>query len=580
VIRAAVIRAAVIRAAVIRAAVIRAAVIRAAMTRVAALATLALACAGSAGTGSEPAAPAAGVPEGASAPGGAAEASAAPAGPATQTATPQQLQFPEGEPFRLQQPQAGPPRPFQLPQVKPFRLDNGLQVFLVERHTLPLVSMDLNFDGGALRDTRGKDGLASICMAMLTEGTQQLDKIQYTEALADIASSIDSYASDDTAGLVLSSLSKHLDATFALFADTLLSPGFRASDFERIVKRRIEGVRQLKGSPQSVSVRVSGPVLYGGAHPFGAVATEASLAALRIEDCKQYVASALGPKGARLFVVGDLTEAQIRAYFSKGAIASWKGAPARLPVLPAPASMPARIALVHIPGAAQSVVSFLHFGPRRSAPDYFPNTLMAAVFGGGFSSRINMNLREAKGYSYGARGGFSYTKQYGVFTASASVRTDTTYQTLLEIDHDVRELSEAKRPVATEELDREKQGAILSLPAQFATSQAALGQYKRLVYFDLPLDYYNAYVDKVAQVSEAQVKAAAARQLKPGRGMFLVVGDADAKVIVRDPNGQDVPYTKDGQQLTLRQALADLARRGDVGKGTLIELDADGRPRG
>jgi zinc protease len=311
------------------------------------------------------------------------------------------------------------------------------------------------------------------------------------------------------------------------------------------------------------------------------VTTEASLGGLKLEDCQRHLSSVLAPQGARLFVVGDLTEAQVRAAFAEGKLASWRGAPAKVSPLPSPVTLPARIAFVHIPGAAQSTVSVLHFGPKRKAGDYFPTTLMASVFGGSFSSRINMNLREAKGYSYGARGGFSYNKQYGVFSASAAVRTDTTYQTLLEIDREVKELAQAKRPVLPEELEREKQGAILSLPGQFATSQSALAQYRSLVYFDLPLDYYNGFVGNVAQVTEAQVKAAAGKHLVPGRGIYVVVGDGDAKMIVRDPStSQDVPYLKDGQQLTLRQALAELARRGDVGKGALIELDADGRPKG
>jgi zinc protease len=206
--------------------------------------------------------------------------------------------------------------------------------------------------------------------------------------------------------------------------------------------------------------------------------------------------------------------------------------------------------------------------------------MMGSVFGGSFSSRINMNIREAKGYSYGARGGFGYTKQYGTFTASASVRTDSTYQTVLEIHREVTELASAKRPIDAEELEREKQGAILGLPGQFATAQAALGQYRRLVYFGLPLDYYNGFVGKIGEVTEAQVKASARKHLRPDQAVLLVVGDGDAKVIVRNPStNKDEPHQKDGRQLTLREALEDLAQRGDVGTGGLVELDTDGRPR-
>src|SRR5512140_2383452 len=206
-----------------------------------------------------------------------------------QTATPQELTFPE-EDFRTRQPVAGPPRPFKLPKVKPFPLENGIKVWLVEQHTLPIVSIDLHFDGGSLTDPKGKEGRASVCMAMLTEGTAELDKIQYAEALADVASNINAYATDDSTGVTMSSLTKHFEPTYNQFLSTIMQPGFRASDFDRLIKRRIESVRQSKGNPQSVAGRVSGTVLYGPAHPFGTVLTEDSLKAITIDDCKSYLA--------------------------------------------------------------------------------------------------------------------------------------------------------------------------------------------------------------------------------------------------------------------------------------------------
>ncbi len=495
----------------------------------------------------------------------------------TQTAQPQQLQFPEEE-FRATQPVAGAPRPFRLPVMKPFTLKNGVKVFLVEQHTLPIISVDLNFEGGSLIDPKGKEGLASVCMSMLTEGTESLDKIQFAEALGDIASGVSSYASDDTHGVTFNTLTKHLDATFALFSDSLQKPGFRQSDFDRMISRRIENVKQSKGNPASVAGRVSGAVLYGLTHPYGAINTEASLKAITLDDCKAVAKKWLAPGGAKLFVVGDLTEQQVRDYFDGPLLASWKGKMPAAPALAAPKGPKGRIFFVNVPGAAQSQVSMMHFGPKRTAPDYFPNSMLAAVFGGGFSSRINMNLREDKGYSYGARGGFSYSRQYGTFNASASVRTDSTYQTLLEIDREVKDLVKGTRPVVADELDREKQGAILGLPGRFSTGQAALGQFRMLVYFGLPMDYYNTVVDKVGKVTEAQLKTAAQKQLKPANAVYLVVGDGNAKVIVRNADAKkDEPYQKDGKQLTLREALADLAARGDVGAGGLVELDADGQ---
>jgi zinc protease len=239
--------------------------------------------------------------------------------------------------------------------------------------------------------------------------------------------------------------------------------------------------------------------------------------------------------------------------------------------------MKGRIFFVDVPGAAQSQVQLMHFGPLRTAPDYMATTLMSSILGGGFSSRLNMNLREDKGYSYGARGGFGYTRFFGTFGAGASVRTDATYQTVLEIVHEVSALATAKTPPTAAELDREKTGAILGLPGRFATSSAALQAFRGLVYFGLPLDYYASYVAKMGKVDAAQVAKAAKAHLKPGDAVFLVVGDGSAPVKVR--NGKtDEPLLKDGQPVTLRQALADLAASGDLGKGALVVLDADGKP--
>ena len=457
----------------------------------------------------------------------------------------------------LPRPQPGEPRPFQPPPVEPFALASGIAGYLVEQHTLPIVSLDLNFDGGSILDPVGQEGLAGVCLAMHLEGTMALDKLQYAERLADTASNIGSYAADDSAGLTLSSLAKHLATTFELFVDTVFSPGLRGSDFDRMIKRRIEAVRQAKSNPSSVASRLAGGVLYGTQHPLGRVVTETSLAAITLADCRRYAEHCFKPEGARLFVVGDLVADRIRSCFAAPAFAGWRGK-TELAAPPPATPLAGKIFFVDIPGASQSQVSLLHFGPPRDAPDYFATTLMASVLGGGFTSRLNMNLREAKGYSYGARGGFGYTRHHGTFGASASVRADSTFDTLLEVDREVRQLASGERPVTADELEREKQGAILALPSHFATAQGALGLYRRLVYYGLPLTYYDSYVARVSEVDPEAARAAAATHLQPDRAVWLVVGDGDVSLL-------------DGR--TLRHALA-----GHVGPGGLVELDPDGVP--
>jgi zinc protease len=495
-----------------------------------------------------------------------------------QTATPQALAFPD-EAFRATKPAAGPPRPFGLPAMKPLTLKNGIKVYLVERHDLPLISLDLNFDGGALVDPPGKEGLAAACMDLVTEGTTALDKVAFSAALADRASSISSYAGDDSQGVAMDALSANFEPTLALMADSIRSPGLREADFQRLIARRIEAIKQSKGSPASLAARVQDRIYFGDGSPEGALVTEASLAAITLDDCRTYAATWLKPKNARLFVVGDLTAEQVRAAFEGGAFAGWTGAAPTPPTVPAPKPLDGRIFFVDVRGAAQSQVVAMHGGPARTAKDFFANSMMSTILGGGFSSRINMNLREDKGYAYGARGGFAYSRRGGVFTAGASVRTDASYQSLLELHREISAMQTGDAPATAAELERERQGAILSLPSRFATGNAALGTFRGLVYYGLPLTYYNSYVAQLGKVTTAQLAASAKTHLRPKALQYLVVGDGEAPVIVRDGK-ENVPLLKDGKPVTLRQALADLAASGGVGAGALVELDADAQPVG
>lgn len=487
-----------------------------------------------------------------------------------------ELQFPQDEAFRTSQPAASEPRPFQLPNVASFKLKNGLQVYLIEQHQLPTISVELNFIGGSMADPRGKEGLASVCMSMMTEGTEKLEKLAFTEALADTASQIFSYAGDDDMSVSMRTLKKHLDGTHALFVDTLLTPGMRQPELDRMIPRLIASLEQQKSTPSALGRRVGTPIVFGGKHPRGRVVTEASYKSLTIDDCKKFHKKNIKPRGARLFVVGDMTEAEVRKYFDKQ-LSQWKGKAPRAVRQPKPRSMKGKLFFVDVPGAAQSSVTFLHFGPKRKARDYMANEMMSAVLGKGFSSRINMNLREDKGYSYGARGGTTYNRDYGLIFMGSSVRSDSTYQTILEMHDEMTAMKKNTRPPTDQELSREKQGAILGLPGQFATARQALRQYRRLVNYGLPLDFYNSYVGNVSKVTAKQVIASAKKHLQPDNAMIIVIGDANAKVIHR-VDGKDVPLEKNGAQLTLLAALEDLVASGKLGKGSVVRVDADGKP--
>jgi predicted Zn-dependent peptidase len=484
--------------------------------------------------------------------------------------------FPEEE-FRAAQPAAGEPRPFNLPSITQFKLGKQIDVYLVEDHKLPKVSLELNFDGGTVTDRNKREGTASVCMSMLSEGTKSLDKLAFEEALADIASNVSSYASSESQGVSMRTLSKNFDATFALFTDTLLNPGFRKGELDRMIKRRLESLKQAKGTPRSVAGRLVGSTIYGPKHPFGKITTERSLQSIKVNDCKRFHKSYLKPQGARLFVVGDMTQEQITKAFEP-LLAKWKGKPKKVAKLPKPKSRKGRVFFVDIPGSAQSSIYVLHMGPKRSDEHYFANQMMSAVLGGGFSSRINMNLREDKGYSYGARGGFSYNRHYGTFRAASSVRSDSTHQSLLEIFKEMKSIKDNSAPATEVELAREKNGAILGLPSRFATGGQVLSMYRTLVYYGLPMDYYNKFVENYSGVTLEQVTASAAKELHPEDSLILVVGDGSAKQIMRGDGKTDVPMLgSDGKtELTLKEALTQLANSDIGGKGDIVVLDADG----
>ncbi|MBL4634562.1 MAG: insulinase family protein [Kofleriaceae bacterium] len=477
--------------------------------------------------------------------------------------------FPE-EAFRNGQPKPTAARPFNLPGINQFKL-GGIDVFLVERHDLPTISVELNFDGGTANDRIGREGTAGVCMSMVSEGTKKLDKLAFEEALADMASGISSYAGSESQGVSMYTLSKNFDATLALYIDTLVEPGFRDSELSRMVKRRLESLKQAKGSPGSVAGRLVRNIVYGPKHAFGKITSEKSLGKIKLNDCKAHHKAYVKPNGARLFVVGDMTQAQLTAKFAP-LLAKWKGSPKKVTKVGKPQSRKGRVFFVDIPGAAQSSIYIAHKGPGRQDPGYYANQMMSGVLGGGFSSRINMNLREDKGYSYGARGSFSYNRHFGTFMASSSVRSDSTRQSLDELFMEISDLQKGKKPARAEELQREKNGSILGLPARFATASQVLSVYRGLQYYGLPMTYYVEYGKYIDAVTLEQVNAAAAKLLHSEDAIVVVVGDGSKKQIRRDDK-KDV-----ATDATLLDSLKALAASEMGGKGKLVILNVDGNP--
>lgn len=456
------------------------------------------------------------------------------------------------EPYRAAIPTPGPIAELKLPGVETFKLDSGLEVYLVRQQKLPTVTMSFEFDVGGVRDPKAKFGLASLCMDLLDEGTKNLDTAAFEEKQADHAVDLSSFGGADTSGINVRSLTSQLGPALDLMAEMLQQPGLRQSDLDRLKDSRKANLLQAKGSPQPIAGRLWNPLVWGEDHAYGHIETEKTIDAINLKDCEKFVGQ-LRPGGARLWVTGMISQEEIKKELG-ARLASWTGkAPTALKIGAAKPRL-GTIFFVHVDGAAQSSVYVGHPGPLRDAADYEATEMMTEILGGSFSSRINMNLREAKGYTYGGRAGIGYRRTGSSFSASSSVRTDATGPALREV---IKEIVTMRTSDATDaELKRVKDGALLALPAEFATPSDTLFVFQRLQFWGLPLDWYSGYQTRLKTVDVAAVRKAADKHLRAQDFVVLVVGDAN-------------------------KVLGDLdaiAKEKLFGKGGVVVLDADGQP--
>jgi len=448
----------------------------------------------------------------------------------------------------------------KVPVPETFTLDNGLQVYLLTTDTLPTVTMTFEFDVGIANDPPDKVGLASVCFDLYSEGTERLDKVHWSEALADHAVSLYSPAGLETSVVKLESLVSELDPGLDLLAELLTSPGMRKSDFDRIIADRKASLTQSRGTANGVSSRLFGSLVWGEGHPYGPVQTDKHLDAMKLADCKAWVAQ-LRPDGARLWVAGKVTRESLSAALNQR-LAKWTGkAPVSKAIAAAPKASGTLFA-VQIDGAVQSMVIVADPGPMRTAEDYEATHLMAQIFGGGFASRVNMNLREAKGYAYGSSGRFSYRKGGSQLSISASVESSTTALSLREISSEIHKMRDTL--AIPEELLRERDGALLALPARFAQASDALDELRAINFFGLPFTWFATYQDHLKAVDLAAIQTAAKAHLAPGEVVVLVVGDLTKPA-------------KDAEGKTIRDELQKLADEKVFGSGGLVLLDTDGQ---
>ena len=431
---------------------------------------------------------------------------------------------------RTRLPPLGADAPFTFPTVRKSRLPNGLALWTAQHRDIPVQTMVLLVRVGSSADPRRCPGLASLTGDMLDEGAGDHGALELNEALARIGAQFDTEVGPDATFLTLTSLSRFRARAFSLMADIATRPRFAADEFDRVRRLRSNRLRQLVTVPSAVADRAFTTALYGQ-HPYGhlAIGTMDALESMSVDQVRQFHRQWFLPSRAVLVVVGnespDVVEASaMEAFGGWGESAGDPDLSGAGAALAEPDEPEQRLLLVDRPGSAQSELRIGHVAVSRQTPDYHALLLLNLVLGGQFVSRLNMNLREHKGYTYGARSWFEFRLGRGPFQMSASVQTDVTADAIREALGEVAAMRTDK-PVTAAELDLARAALTRGYPRNFETADQVARSVAHLALYELPDDYFATFVPRVEAMALAQVRDAAVRHLHPDRLVTLVVGD-------------------------------------------------------
>ena len=430
---------------------------------------------------------------------------------------------------RTKVPPPGATPVLRVPTWTRTQLANGATLIVSERHSLPLVSFSITFLGGSNQfEAAGKRGIAAMTASMLSEGTTTKTGDQISDALQLLGTSVNAGVGGEEGSIGFVSTAKNFEPTLAILADMMLNSTFPGEALERLRGRTLVNLTQAKDQPTVVGAQVFAKILYGDAHPYGQRVTETSVKAITRDDVIAFQKAYFQPGRAIITVVGDVTPAKIKASVEKG-LAAWAKAGEKpsfaYPKLPE--LQPARIYLVDKPGAAQSVVNIGLPGPPRNTPDYFALQVLNTILGGQFQSRLNANIREQKGYSYGVNSGFSYGKGPGAFRAGGSIFTAKTDAALIEFMKELKGIV-GEKPITDEEIQTAKESLIQGLPQRFASVSAISNAIISLVVQGLPDDFYQTYAKNVSAVTKEDLLRVAKQYIDLNHLAIVIVGDRSA----------------------------------------------------
>jgi zinc protease len=411
-----------------------------------------------------------------------------------------------------------------LPAIQEFTLTNGLRVLVMEKRDLPLVQLNVLVNAGSVHDAAASSGVASLTAAMLDEGAAGRSALDIADAFEVLGARFGVGAGAHTASMTLRAPTARLAAALELASDVLLRPDFPEEELDRLRLDRLTSLVRRHDEPGAIASTLADHTLFGPAHPYGrsGFGTDASLRAITTAQLRAFHERHYLPNKATAVLVGDIDVATARQLL-ESAFGEWaRRAALDTDVATAPQVQGRTIYIVDKPGSAQSVVQLGRIGVPRSSRDYYALEVMNVILGGSFTSRLNQNLREDKGYTYGASSGFGYMPVAGPWSASAAVQTNATGPAIAEFMNELRGMHQ---PIPDEEVDRARNFLAMRYPAGFQSVAGIAGRIADMVQYGLPRSYFNEYVDNVLAVTRADVERVARQYIDPENIAIFVVGD-------------------------------------------------------
>jgi len=458
---------------------------------------------------------------------------------------------------RSKLPAAGTPPEARFPAIARATLPNGLKIVLAERHSIPQVNMTLLIDAGYAADQFAAPGTASLTLDMLDEGTTKRTALQISDTLSQLGAVLSTGSQLDVSSVSLSTLKDNLDPALDIFADVILNPSFPQADFQRQQRQRLARIQREKVQPVQMALRVFPQLLYGANHAYGnpltGSGTEESVTRMRRDDLVRFHRTWFKPNHATLVVVGDIALAEIQPRLAR-LFSRWPGGdvPQKNVGTVADQTRP----LVYIldrPGAEQSIIFAADLAPPKANPHEYAIEAMTSLLGGQFTSRVNMNLREAKHWSYGAFTLVWDARGQRPFIAYAPVQTDKTKESMIEVDRELRGIL-GPRPVEADELAKAQANLTLTLPGNWETMDAVQGSLEQLVTYGLDDHYYETYAQRVRALTIPDATTAAQDAIRPDHLVWVIVGDrSKIEAGIRELNFGEVRFLDaDGKPLASR----------------------------